>query len=134
MSDKENKGFSYTYSSDEQDRIREIRERYCPTKDERADKMARLYKLDSSVTKKATAIAIVFGIVGALILGLGMSLFMTELGTALGSAELPVGIAIGLVGLILVSLAYPVSNMVTERDRARIAPEVLRLTDELLEK
>ena len=87
------------------------------------------------MTGKAQAASLVFGILGALILGFGMSLAMSELGALLGLAEgiaMLIGVAVGVVGGILASLAYPVYNLVLRRERKRIAPEILRLTDELM--
>ena len=72
------------------------------------------------------------GIIGALIMGTGMSLAMTELGAALGSLAMVMGIVIGVVGMVLVALAYPLYNRVLKKQRERIASEILRLTDELL--
>jgi hypothetical protein len=72
------------------------------------------------------------GIIGALIMGTGMSLAMTRIGAALGSLAMVMGIAVGVVGMVLVSLAYPLYNRVLKKQREKIAPEILRLTDELL--
>ena len=75
------------------------------------------------------------GVIGALILGLGMSLVMSDLGTMLtlpADLILPLGIGIGVVGCIPVALAYPLYEWIIRRERARIAPEVLRLTEELM--
>ena len=57
---------------------------------------------------------------------------MTDIGAALGSIALVVGIAVGIAGMVLVALAYPLYNRVLKKQRERIAPEILRLTDELL--
>ena len=66
-------------------------------------------------------------------MGGGMSLVMTDLPGKIGIAHpMFFGIAIGLVGIILVSLAYPVYNRVVQKERARIAPEIIRLTDDLM--
>ena len=70
--------------------------------------------------------------IGALIMGTGMSLAMTELGAALGVLAMVIGIVVGIVGMVLVGLAYPVYNRVLKTERQRIAPEILRLTDELM--
>ena len=70
--------------------------------------------------------------IGALILGTGMSLCMTELGTAFGELTMVLGVIVGIVGLVPVILAYPVYERVLKKERERIAPEVLRLSDELL--
>ena len=65
-------------------------------------------------------------------MGTGMSLAMTELGAALGNLAMILGTLIGIAGMLLVALAYPVYNRVLKTERQRIAPEILRLTDELL--
>ena len=73
--------------------------------------------------------------VGALILGTGMSLVMTDLSVLLGMtgmANMIVGIIVGVLGIILAALAYPVYSKVLKREREKIAPEILRLTDELM--
>lgn len=44
----------------------------------------------------------------------------------------PVGIAVGVVGIVLVCLAYPLYNRIAKKERARIAPEIIRLSDELM--
>ena len=97
--------------------------------------MAQLRRLDASVTQKATAAALVFGIIGALLLGFGMSLAMTELSAilgALGSMAMLAGIAVGIIGIVLVCLAYPIYNRIVKKEREKIAPEIIRLTDELM--
>ncbi len=132
----ENKGFHYNYSAKEQAELKRIREKYAPPT-ETEDKMERLRRLDASVTKTAQAVALVFGIIGALILGFGMSLCMTELGEILGSLRdmaMVIGILVGVVGATLASLAYPIYNAIVKAKRKKLAPEILRLTDELMTK
>ena len=124
--------FKYTYSAKEQDEIKRIRQKY---QSQEEDSMTRLRKLDAAATSKATVIAVVLGIVGALILGMGMSLIMTDLASLLGMTgmtNMVVGIIAGVSGIILAALAYPVYSKVLEREREKIAPEILRLTDELM--
>ena len=65
-------------------------------------------------------------------MGTGMSLTMTEIGAALGSLAQVLGIVIGIVGMVLVARAYPIYNRVLKKERQKIAPEILRLSDELL--
>ena len=72
------------------------------------------------------------GVIGTLIMGTGMSLAMTEIGAVLGSLAMVLGIAVGLVGMVLIALAYPLYNRVLKKQRQRIAPQILRLSDELL--
>ena len=124
--------FKYTYSAKEQDEIKRIRQKY---QSQEEDSMTRLRKLDASATSKATVIALVLGIVGALIFGMGMSLIMTDLAVLLGMkgmTNIIVGIITGVLGVILAALAYPVYSKVLKREREKIAPEILRLTDELM--
>ncbi len=130
----EKNGFTYTYSAKEQAELKRIREKYSPATEEET-KMERLRRLDAGVTQKAQAVSLVFGIIGALLLGFGMSMCMTNLGEILGSYRdwaIVIGIIIGLVGGILASLAYPMYNHIVKREREKIAPEIIRLTDELM--
>ena len=130
----ENNSFSYTYSASEQEEIKRIRARYTAKEEEPIDKMAQLRRLDAGVTRKGTIVSLVLGILGALILGCGMSLVMTDIGGALGlgTLSLLLGIPIGLLGILMVCLAYPAYTLLVNRERARIAPEILRLSDELM--
>ena len=131
---QEKGGFTYTYSAKEQAELKRIRDKYtAPTEDE--DQMARLRRLDASVTNTAQAVVLVFGIIGALILGFGMSLCMTDLAKILGSHSdlaMIIGIIVGIVGGILASLAYPIYNAIVKAKRKKLAPEIIRLTDELM--
>ena len=125
----ESQSFEYTYSAQQQKEIEAIRNKYLPKE---ADKMEQLRKLHAIPTQKAQACAIVLGVIGTLILGTGMSLAMTDIGSALGSLSMVIGIVIGIVGMVLVALAYPLYNRVLKKQREKIAPEILRLTDELM--
>ena len=121
--------FSLTYSAQQQKEVEAIRKKYLP---QETDKMEQLRKLHAIPTQKARAASLTIGIIGALIMGTGMSLAMTEIGAALGSLALILGIAVGLVGMVLAALAYPLYNRVLKKQREKIAPEILRLSDELL--
>ena len=131
MDNNENK-FQYTYSVKEQEELRRIREKYTAKEETKLD---RLRRLDKSASNKAQGVAITVGIIGALILGMGMSLAMTDIGAVIGLAEslaMIVGIAVGFVGGALIALAHPIYTRVLKSERQRIAPEILRLTDELM--
>ncbi len=124
--------FSFTYSAAQQQEIESIRKKYLPKEE---SKMERLRALHRYAGQKAQAWAIALGVIGALIMGTGMSLAMTDLAEILGvgaDMAMLIGIVIGVVGMALLALAYPVYNRVLDRERRRIAPEILRLTDELL--
>lgn len=127
--DNREETFRYTYSAKEQSEVEAIRKKYLPPEE---NKMEQLRKLDRSATGKAQAWAMALGVIGTLILGTGMSLCMTELSGFLGGTAMFIGIPVGLVGIVLVALAYPVYNRILKKERQRIAPEVLRLTEELM--
>ena len=125
MENKENReGFSYTYSAEEQQELKKIREKYLPKEE---NKMEQLRSLDSKATGKATMIAIIIGVIGTLLLGVGMCCTMVWQ----GKWFVP-GILVGIIGIGIVAIAYPVYNKTLKTEREKIAPEVLRLTEELL--
>ena len=124
--------FKFTYSAKEQEELRKIRQKYVPKE---VDRMEQLRKLDAGVTRKAVAISLVAGIIGALVLGFGMSLIMTDVGETLGlygKIQVVLGVVIGMIGVVLVSVAYPIYNRIARKERERIAPEIIRLIDELM--
>ena len=125
-----NQSFEYTYSSAQQQEIQAIRKKYLPKEE---DKMEQLRRLHSIPTQKAQAASIAVGVIGTLVLGTGMSLCMTELGAALGQLAMVIGILVGIAGMVLVALAYPVFHYTLKKERARIAPEILQLTEELMQ-
>ena len=131
---REENGFVYNYSAKEQAEVKRIREKYMSAP-KAEDKMEYLRKLDASVTRTAQIVALIFGIVGVIILGLGMSIIMTDLSEFMGLSNnmaMIVGIIIGIFGGALVSVAYPIYNVIVKRKRKKIAPEIIRLTDELM--
>ena len=125
----DNHSFEYTYSAQQRQEVEAIRKKYLPKEE---DKMEQLRRLHAIPTKKAQAAALSAGVTGALLLGTGMSLCMTELGAALGNLAMTVGIAVGIAGIALAALAYPLYSRTLKKEREKIAPEILRLTDELM--
>lgn len=125
----ENNTFEYTYSPQRQQEVEKIRKAYLPKQE---DKMDQLRKLHAIPTRKATTASLTIGIIGTLILGTGMSLCMSELGTALGSLSMVIGILVGITGIALTAMAYPVFKRALKKERAKIAPDILRMTDELM--
>lgn len=117
-------GFNYTYSAKEQDEVRRIREKYVTGEESKMDKLRRM---DKQVTKKGTLCAVIMGVIGTLIMGVGMT-FVLEL----QSSFFVPGIIIGIVGMGFMAVALPVYNLVTQKEREKIAPEILRLTEELM--
>ena len=123
--------FIYTYSAKDQSEIDRIRQKYMTNPKD--DKLKRLHDLDAGVHSRASAASIAVGMIGALIMGVGMSTVMTELGQilGLGAFTAPVGIAVGIVGLAIAICAYPLYRAISEHRRKKITPEILSLLDEL---
>ena len=115
--------FEYTYSAPQQSEVQKIREKYLPKE---VSKLDQLRALDAGVTKRGTAVSLVHGILYALVLGLGMSCCMVWA----GKLFLP-GVLIGCIGLAGVAATYPIYNRIVKQDRERIAPEILRLAEDL---
>ena len=91
-----------------------------------------LKALDAKVKRPAKVFGFTWGTVGAIVMGSGMSLCMTELGAAFGGFAMVVGIAVGVAGLAAAALAWPLGRHILDRERRKIAPQILRLTDELM--
>lgn len=119
--------FDYTYSAPEQEEVKKIRDKYL-SPDEKETKMDRLRRLDASVTKKGTVWSLVLGILSTLVMGGGMSMCMVWSDTLL----IP-GIVIGVAGMAGAALAYPLYCRLVSKERRRLAPEILQLTEELLQ-
>ncbi len=125
--------FRMTYSAKQQEELRQIRQKYMPEERPALTNMERVRALDAGVDKKATTWALTIGIIGTLLLGLGMSMLMSDFGALFGTLVYPVGIGIGVVGITALTCAYPLYVHIGKREREKIAPEILRLTDTLLQ-
>lgn len=124
--EEKNEKFEYSYSARQQAEIQSIRKKYLPPEE---DKMAQLRRLDKSATKKGTVVSVTLGVIGCMLMGIGMCCTMVW-----SDMWFVPGIVIGLAGIALIAVAYPVYNRITRKQREKIAPQILRLTDELAEK
>lgn len=124
---EKNQIFNYSYSANEQEEIKNIRSKYMPsTKAETS--IEKLRRLDASATREATVVSLIVGIISALLFGVGMCCTMIN-----GWEKYFIfGIIIGIVGVIGIIAAYPVYSYMVKRKRAKIAPEIIRLSDELM--
>lgn len=121
--ENKNETFTYTYSSKQQEEIRNIRSKYLPKEE---DKMEQLRRLDRSASKKGTVVSVTLGVIGCLLLGVGMCCTMVWM----QNWFIP-GIVIGVLGIAAVAVAYPVYNWITKKEREKLAPQILKLTEEL---
>ena len=121
------KGFSYTYSARQQEDVQAIRQKYLPKEE---DKMVQLRKLDQNVTLYSTIPAVLLGIIGALLLEIGICCVTI----ASWSAYFIPGIVTGIIGLLIMVLAYPLYIIVLKRKQAEAAPQILRLSEEIMKQ
>lgn len=122
--EKNNETFTYSYSAKQQEEIEKIRKKYLPQPD---DKMEQIRKLDNSVTKKGTAVSITVGIISTLVLGVGMCCTMVWT-----DRFFVLGIIVGVIGIAGVICAYPLYNHIVKKEREKIAPQILKLTEEMM--
>jgi len=133
MNENEEAKYSYTYSASLQEELKSIREKYAPPSVSEEDaKLERLRLLDTGVERKGLISSLATGVTGLLIMGAGMSLVMTDLGAHLGISSMAPGVIVGIIGMLLTAAAYPIYKRVTKREREKVSPEILRLTDELM--
>lgn len=118
--------FTYNYSAERQREIDAIRKKYLPP-EEQENKLEKLRKLDASLTTPALIVSMVVGIAGILTFGVGMCCFLVWRLWALGALLCVTGV----IGMLLAPVLY---RRLVEKRRQQIAPEILRLTEELSQK
>lgn len=122
----EDKDFKFTYTApapEERREIEGIRSRYLPP-DERAEKMARLRALDRRARRLPFWGTLCLCAGGILVFGLGMSMVLEW-------NLLVWGAVTSVLGAVLAALAYPAGKLLRRRSRAKYAPEILALSEEL---
>lgn len=117
-------------SSEKEYLVQRIRTQYT---EKQHSGLEELTALDRKVRRPANIFAYTFGAVGALIMGAGMSLVMTDIGRTLGLAE-PVipGIAVGVFGMLMAIVDYPIYRKLMSRRRKRYAQQVIALSDSIM--
>lgn len=92
-----------------------------------------LKALDKKVVTPANAFAYIFGSIGAIVMGMGMSLVMTDIGEVLGMAStmLP-GIVTGVVGMAIAIVNYPIYKAIVTKRRKKYAPEIIALSEKIM--
>lgn len=95
-----------------------------------ASKLVALKKLDKKAKLPSQIFAFSFGILGALILGVGMCLCMGQIGRDLAMA-MPLGIVVGAVGIAVVSANYPIYKKLLEKGKKKYAFEIMELAKEI---
>lgn len=121
----EGQSFEFTYSGKYKEEVERIRKKYLQPKE---TKMDQLIKLDKSAERPGKIVSIATGSIGTFLLGIGMCC------TMLWFEKMwifSLGIITGIIGIVLISAAYPLNKKITQKEREKIAEQVIRLTDEL---
>ena len=92
-----------------------------------------LKALDAKVKKPANVFGYVWGSVSAIIMGAGMSLVMTDVGSMIGLADAMIpGILVGILGMGMALLTYPMYKSILTARKKKYAPEILALSEQLM--
>ena len=92
-----------------------------------------LRALDAKVKRPANVFAYVFGSIAAIVMGGGMSLVMTDIGTILGLGNtMTLGIVIGVIGLGMALLTYPIYKVILQSRKKKYASKILQLSEKLV--
>ena len=92
-----------------------------------------LRALDAKVKRPANVFAYAFGSIAAIIMGSGMSLVMTDIGATLGIASaMPVGIAVGVVGMLMALINYPMYKSILASRKNKYASKILALSEKIM--
>ncbi|MBQ7300566.1 MAG: dihydropteridine reductase [Clostridia bacterium] len=118
--------------NDQQFIAQKIRTQYM---EQQPSELDALRALDAEVKRPANVFAYVFGSISAIIMGAGMSLTMTDIGTTFGleNAMIP-GIVIGIVGMVMAIANYPVYKNILASRKKKYADQILALSEKIMNK
>ena len=120
----ENTTFNYTYSAARNKEVESIRRKYMPHEE---SKLERLKKLDLQVQMAGTLESLCFGIVGALVFGIGMCFFLDVFAGAAWITAL-----LMVLGSVIMIPAYPIYRRIARKTKKELTPEILRLSEEII--
>lgn len=92
-----------------------------------------LKKLDNKVKRPANIFAYIFGSVGTIVMGSGMSLVMTDIGETIGIANtMTIGVIIGTIGMFMTMIDYPIYKTILASRRKKYANKVIAISDKIM--
>lgn len=115
--------------------VQKIRTQYTKKEPTQLD---QLKALDKKVKQPVNVFSYIFGSISALVMGTGMCFAMnviepgTYYGITIGENMMLPGIVVGLAGIIMASLTYPLHKVILNRRKKKYAPQILALSDDLL--
>ena len=117
-------------SNDQEFLVQKIRTQYTEKQHTELDK---LKALDAKVKKPANVFAYIYGSLGAIVMGAGMSLVMTDIGAVIGlTGTMVPGIAIGIVGMGMALSTYPLYKNILNLRKKKYAPQILKLSEQII--
>lgn len=119
---KEDTSFTYEYSAQTQDEINRIRNKYLPQQE---DELEQLRKLDAQAEKPGVIVALVVGLCGMVLFGLGLTCVLEW------KEYFLIGIIMGIAGMLTMGCALPLHRFITKKQRAKIATQVLELSEKI---
>ncbi len=123
---EQNKKYNYTYAAqnpDERKEVERIRNAFISPEE---NKLEQLRRLNANVYRQGLVTSLAVGIIGTLILGVGMTCVLVW-------EQMILGVIIGVVGLATLGIAYPLNAKLVNKRKAEFGPEILRLSNEILE-
>ena len=118
--------------NDQQFMAQKIRTQYM---EKESSELDALRELDAKVKRPANIFAYAFGSIGAVVMGAGMSLVMTDIGATLGIGGVVIpGIVIGAIGLGMALLTYPMHKRILNSRKKKYGAEILALSDKIINK
>ena len=116
--------------NDQQFIAQKIRAQYMEKEPSELDEL-RL--LDAKVKKPANLFAYLFGSFSAIVMGAGMSLVMTDVGSYVGMENPMIpGIVIGVIGMALAIVNYPIYKSILNSRRSKYSAEILALSEKII--
>ncbi|MBQ4600621.1 MAG: hypothetical protein IJB17_03200, partial [Oscillospiraceae bacterium] len=118
--------------NDQEFLVQKIRSQYT---EKESTELDALRELDAKVKRPANVFSYVFGSISAIIMGAGMSLVMTDIGATIGIADPMIpGIAIGIVGMLMAIINYPIYKRIMSSRRKKYADKIVKLSDKIMSK
>ena len=118
--------------NDQEFLVQKIRTQYTEKEHTALDE---LKALDKKVKRPANVFAYMFGTISAMIMGSGMSLVMTDIAEKVGIQNpMLCGIVIGIVGMFMASINYPIYKSILDSRRKKYADKIIALSDKIMSK
>lgn len=107
-----------------------IASEYAP---KQTNKVLALKKLDSKAQRPANIFAYTFGVIMALVLGVGMCLSMKVIGDG-STLYMVLGIIAGVIGIIGVSVNYFIYKKILESSKKKYAADIQELAKQIIDE